>query len=100
MNDLHVYDPFTKSWTDLSSPASGIPPSPRDSHGFTAAAGKLYVHGGEVGNGEGPERVQWLLSGMQKFSLGPSFAQIACCSGCLYRIIRCFWCLLVCLEST
>ena len=52
MNDLHVYDPATKSWTDLSNPASGIPPSPRDSHGFASAAGKLYVHGGEVGNGK------------------------------------------------
>lgn len=53
MRDLHVYDPATKSWTDLSVPASGTPPSPRDSHGFAGGAGKLFVFAGEVGNGMG-----------------------------------------------
>ena len=35
-----------ESGTDLSDAASGIPPSARDSHGFTSAGGKLCVHGG------------------------------------------------------
>ena len=52
LNDLHEYDPATLAWTDLSAAISGTPPSPRLSHGFTSAGGKLYVHGGnEGGNG-------------------------------------------------
>ena len=31
---------------------SGVPPSSRDSHGFKAAGGILYVHGGENSDGE------------------------------------------------
>ena len=46
-----MYDPATRTWTDLTIPASGSRPSPRDSHGFTGAGGKLYVFGGEIGNG-------------------------------------------------
>ena len=46
LGDLHVYDPVAMAWTDLSAAASGTPPSPRAGHGFTAAGGKLYVHGG------------------------------------------------------
>ena len=34
------------AWTDLSAAASGTPPPPRTGHGFTAAGGRLYVHGG------------------------------------------------------
>jgi hypothetical protein len=45
-NDLHVYDPETMTWTDLSVPAFGTPPSARISLGYTSAGGKLYVHGG------------------------------------------------------
>jgi hypothetical protein len=52
LNDLHMYDPIAKSWTDLSVPLSGTPASLRDSHGFTSAGGKLYVHGGEFGSGK------------------------------------------------
>ena len=48
-----MYEPINKTWIDLSDPASGIPPSPRASHGFTAVDGLLYVHGGGYGgNGE------------------------------------------------
>ena len=46
LQDLHVYDPATMAWTNLSAAASGTPPSGRDGHGFTSAGGKLYVHGG------------------------------------------------------
>ena len=51
LGDLHVYDPVAMAWTNLSNAASGTPPPPRDSHGFRAAGGRLYVHGGENING-------------------------------------------------
>ena len=54
LGDLHVYDPVAGNWTDLSAAASGTLPSPRWSYGFTAAVGKLYVHGGfDGGHKEG-----------------------------------------------
>ena len=52
LQDLHVYDPATMAWTDLSATTSGTPPFARAYHGFTSAGGKLYVHGGEGDNGE------------------------------------------------
>jgi hypothetical protein len=48
-----VFDPAAGTWTDLSAALSGTPPSPRRGHGFTSAGGKLYVHGGWDGSGEG-----------------------------------------------
>ncbi len=45
-NDLLAYDPSHAVWTDLSVPAAGRPPIIRHIHGFTAAGGRLYVHGG------------------------------------------------------
>ena len=65
---MHVYDPATKSWTDLSDPVSGIPASPRDSHGFTAAEGKLYVYGGEIGNGDETHNIIANVVHMQRHS--------------------------------
>ena len=49
---MHVYDPGAMAWTNLSAASHGTPPSPRAYHGFTAAAGRLYVHGGanDIGN--------------------------------------------------
>ena len=52
LNDLHTYDPISQAWIDLSAAVSGVPPSSRDSHGFKAAGGILYVHGGENSDGE------------------------------------------------
>ncbi len=49
--DLHVYDPDTMAWTDLSATASGTTPSARWGHGFALARGKLYVHGGNGDSG-------------------------------------------------
>ncbi len=46
VGDLHVYDPVTATWTDLSAAASGTPPLSRCWHGFAGAGLKLYVHGG------------------------------------------------------
>ena len=43
---MHLYDPANMSWTDLSVPASGQPPSPRWGHGFAPLNGKVYLFGG------------------------------------------------------
>ena len=52
LNDLHTYDLARMSWIDLSAASQGIAPSPRYGHGFTAADGQLYVHGGADANGK------------------------------------------------
>ena len=57
LGDLHAYDPVARSWTDLSTPAAGFPPVRRDSHGFAAARGLLYVHAGQNQNGAGARGV-------------------------------------------
>jgi N-acetylneuraminic acid mutarotase len=48
-NDLHVFDPATEIWTDLSVAigSSGTAPMARAFHCFTSAHGKLFVHGGQ-----------------------------------------------------
>ena len=46
LSDLYAFDPIAVAWMDLSDAGSGIPPTARDSHGFTSAGGELYVHGG------------------------------------------------------
>ncbi len=51
-NDLHVYNPATMTWFDLSGHALGAPPVPRAQHGFTSTGDKLYVHGGSSYYGE------------------------------------------------
>jgi hypothetical protein len=50
-NDLYRLDaPAPASppptWTNLSAPATGAPPSARRGHGFAAAGGVLFVFGG------------------------------------------------------
>jgi hypothetical protein len=45
-NDLHLYDPASVTWFNLSSHAHGFPPCARAEHGFAWVGGKLYVHGG------------------------------------------------------
>ena len=47
--DLHVYDPATRNWTDLSRSVSGPWPSARLEHGVVAAGSKIYVFGGTSG---------------------------------------------------
>jgi hypothetical protein len=59
-NDLHVLDPASMSFQNLSSfYILGTAPPARYGHGFKSAEGKLYVHGGWDGNGNwwkgGPE---------------------------------------------
>jgi hypothetical protein len=48
LNDLHVYEPAAKKWTALSY----APLSPRWVHGFVAAGGGLYLHGGSGYSGK------------------------------------------------
>ncbi len=55
-NDLHVYNPASMTWFNLSGHAIGTPPSARFAHGFTSAGDKLYVHGGYDGSGESAVR--------------------------------------------
>eukprot|EP00286_Rhodomonas_abbreviata_P027873 CAMPEP_0181303152 /NCGR_PEP_ID=MMETSP1101-20121128/8394_1 /TAXON_ID=46948 /ORGANISM="Rhodomonas abbreviata, Strain Caron Lab Isolate" /LENGTH=1307 /DNA_ID=CAMNT_0023408683 /DNA_START=219 /DNA_END=4139 /DNA_ORIENTATION=+ len=46
LDDLHVYNITNATWTELSTPTSGTPPSGRREHGFAAIDGKLYVYAG------------------------------------------------------
>lgn len=48
LNDLQMYDLLDQSWTDFSAAISAglVVPAARDTHGFAAAGGKLYVMGG------------------------------------------------------
>eukprot|EP00961_Rhodomonas_salina_P223480 3021871-Rhodomonas_salina.1 len=39
-NDLHEYHISSQSWSDLSTPTSGNPPSPRSMLGFAAWNGR------------------------------------------------------------
>jgi hypothetical protein len=45
LDDLYMFDPGNMTWTLLSA-TSGQRPTNRFGHGFTAAGGVLYVHGG------------------------------------------------------
>lgn len=50
LNDLYVYDPAVGgSWTTISTPASGSPPSERGFHSAAPIAGKMYIFGGNIG---------------------------------------------------
>ncbi len=60
LDDLHAFDPATRTWTLLSAAGGDGRPSAREGHGFTLAGGLLYVHGGygitnSGGNGEADE---------------------------------------------
>jgi hypothetical protein len=46
LNDLFEYNPESETWTDLTGPSSAVSPSPRRSHGFVGAGGRLYLFGG------------------------------------------------------
>lgn len=50
LNDLYVYDPAAGgSWTDLSIPGGGTPPSARYSHTALTIDDKMYIFGGSDG---------------------------------------------------
>eukprot|EP00961_Rhodomonas_salina_P225082 3043130-Rhodomonas_salina.3 len=51
-NDLHTFDPESRSWTDLSSLTTGPTPQARQELGMVSCQGKLYVFGGWSGQGE------------------------------------------------
>ena len=61
-DDFHMFDPASRVWTELTSDVSGSLPSPRGSHGFTAAGARLYVHGGWGENGD----VYVVVAGVEK----------------------------------
>ena len=42
--DFYVYSAMT--WSNITSEVKGAIPSPRESHGFTSAGGKIYLYGG------------------------------------------------------
>jgi hypothetical protein len=74
-NDLHTFDLSTRVWT-LLSPTADI--SARYGHGFTSAAGRLYVHGGagwDDRDGQGDADDECLLrsstSGSRPYSFFP-----------------------------
>ena len=51
-DDLHMFDPAFIAWTFINQNVSGTAPSSRGFHGFTAALGRLYVHGGKNEKGD------------------------------------------------
>ncbi len=51
LNDLFVIDSVALTSVDLSHVGHGKPPFPRLYYGYTAAGGKLYVFGGNIGSG-------------------------------------------------
>lgn len=51
MNDLHMYDIASGSWTDLTAPLDITRPLEREHMGFAEWSGKLYVFGGYSGKG-------------------------------------------------
>ena len=46
LNDLHEFDPVGNVWTDLSTPAVGVPPAGRWAAGSAVFNNILYVFGG------------------------------------------------------
>ena len=57
--DLYKFDPNSSTWTNLSVPAAGEPPSRRYRHGLAAWAGAVYVFGGNYPpQGEHPCRLR------------------------------------------
>jgi hypothetical protein len=51
LNDLHQYDPETRTWTEIFQSVFNFQLLPRNAHGFTSAGGKLFVQGGWSGSG-------------------------------------------------
>ena len=59
LNDLHVYDPVLKVWSDHSYPLSGTSPSVRALMGLASSTGKIFLFGGvgpSSGKGLNPTR--------------------------------------------
>ena len=52
LDELLMLDPRTLHWTQVTNSSHGKAPSPRFGHGFCAAGGRLYVHGGQSTTGE------------------------------------------------
>ena len=50
-NDLFKFDPEALEWTQITNSAAGAQPVARDSHGWVASGGRLYLFGGMVYSG-------------------------------------------------
>ena len=55
LNDLHVYNPQTRTWADLTKYILSNAPAPRYGHALTSANEKLVVFGGRSTAGASPE---------------------------------------------
>jgi N-acetylneuraminic acid mutarotase len=51
LNDVWLFDPETKAWTELEAADGSSPPSPRSYHAATAVGETMYVFGGAGGEG-------------------------------------------------
>ena len=51
LHDLHVFDPVSAAWTDLSTMISGNVPAIRSGFSLTSSTGRLYVYAGWGGHG-------------------------------------------------
>ena len=72
LSDLHVYDPVTATWTELSGTVSGDAPSPRAAQGTVFSGGKLYVHGG-LNSGELPRAYSQTVMSFVQFPFVPPY---------------------------
>ena len=58
LNDLYTMDAMQLSgWIRIDDSVAGIPPCPRNGHGFASVGEKLYVFGGLGGDLESPGTV-------------------------------------------
>lgn len=66
-NDLHVFDPVEKTWTELTESMTGTPPARRHAMGMVASGGLLYVFGGFT---DGPSASEGQREGRWRSSAG------------------------------
>ena len=51
MNDMHIFDVDTETWTKVTYSDYGMPiPSPRGGHSTIAIGDFLYIFGGQLGH--------------------------------------------------
>src|SRR6185437_8342636 len=48
LNDLHMYNPVTKEWTEVAT--DGIPPRPRENASCILVKSRLFLFGGKNGD--------------------------------------------------
>jgi hypothetical protein len=82
--DLHVFNITTGTWTELTGSMTGaIPTAPRAFHGFVTFGGKIYVFGGNNGQGT---LLLYRCFGYPVFaSQGPPHESFSMCKSCSAR---------------